>query len=338
MRWTSYRSTTDGREHAALLHGDELLALDRPLLAALRDDTPLDGWAEHARARPWERLPAETTPLLAPVPDPPSVRDFMAFENHVVTSHAAFGAEVSPVWYEQPVFHFSNPAAILGPEDEVPMAPGTARWDFELEVAAVVGRTGADVHPDRAEEHVAGYAVLCDWSARDLQATETAVGLGPAKGKDTATSLGPWLVTPDELEPYRKGRGYDLRMSASVNGLPYSSGTWADLSWSFAEMLSYASRGTRVRPGDIIGSGTVGTGCILELGLTHGEAAFPWLRPGDEVTLEIEQLGAIRSLISRARLSPDPVPCGSSAQAGAAAYRPGATRPTSQPPAQTLRA
>ncbi|MET8694405.1 fumarylacetoacetate hydrolase family protein [Streptomyces bauhiniae] len=297
MRWTSYRSTTDGREHAALLHDAELLALDRTLLAALRDDTPLDGWAERARARPWERLPAETTPLLAPVPDPPSVRDFMAFENHVVTSHAAFGVEVSPVWYEQPVFYFSNPAAILGPEDEVPMAPGTARWDFELEVAAVVGRTGADVHPDRAEEHVAGYVVLCDWSARDLQATETAVGLGPAKGKDTATSLGPWLVTPDELEPHRKGRGYDLRMSASVNGLPYSDGTWADLSWSFAEMLSYASRGTRVRPGDIIGSGTVGTGCLLELGLTHGEAAFPWLRPGDEVTLEIEQLGAIRSLI-----------------------------------------
>ncbi|MFF8567324.1 fumarylacetoacetate hydrolase family protein [Streptomyces albidoflavus] len=110
---------------------------------------------------------------------------------------------------------------------------------------------------------------------------------------------------PDELEPHRKGHGYDLRMTASVNGLSYSSGTWADLSWSFAEMLSYASRGTRVRPGDIIGSGTVGTGCILELALPHGEAAFLWLRPGDEVTLEIEQLSAIRS---RIKSSPAPVP------------------------------
>ncbi|MGW4456688.1 fumarylacetoacetate hydrolase family protein [Streptomyces albidoflavus] len=144
--------------------------------------------------------------------------------------------------------HFSNPAAIPGPEDEVSMAPGTSRGDFELEVAAVVGRTGADAHHDRAEGHVAGYVVLCDWSARDLQATETAVGLGPAKAKGTAASLGPWLVTPDELEPRRKGRGYNLRMTASVNGPPYSGGTWADLSWPCAEMPSYASRGTRVRP------------------------------------------------------------------------------------------
>ncbi|MFI5622859.1 fumarylacetoacetate hydrolase family protein [Nocardioides sp. NPDC051685] len=307
MRWTNYLSRTDQAVHSALLVEGELLALDRPLIDLLNSDVPLHGWADRAMARPWERCAAEDADLLAPIPRPPSVRDFMAFENHVVTSYAALDTEVSPVWYDQPVFYFTNPAAILGPRDMVPMAPGTARFDYELEVAAVIGRSGADLHPETAEDHIAGYVIFCDWSARDLQTTEMEVGLGPAKGKDTATSLGAYLVTPDELEPFRKGRGFDLRMNVAVNGRVYSSGNWSDLYWSFGEMLAYASRGTHLRPGDIIGSGTVGTGCILELSLTHGEAAYPWLRPDDEVLIEIEQLGAIRTKITTSSAAPIPL-------------------------------
>jgi 2-keto-4-pentenoate hydratase/2-oxohepta-3-ene-1,7-dioic acid hydratase in catechol pathway len=304
MRWSNYLSRRDDKEHAALLLDGELWALDRPLLELLRSGDPLDAWAHRATARPWERCPAEDAQLLAPIPSPPSVRDFMAFESHVVTSATALGAEISPIWYDQPVFYFTNPAAILGPRQEVPMAPGTARYDYEVEVAAVIGQAGTDLDPDTAEDHIAGYVVLCDWSARDLQAAEMAVGLGPAKGKDTATSLGPYLVTPDELEPVRMGHGFDLRMSASVNGRDYSAGNWSDLHWSFGEMLAYASRGTELRPGDILGSGTVGTGCILELSLVHGAEAYPWLQPDDEVHVAIEHLGAISTRITPSSAAP----------------------------------
>jgi 2-keto-4-pentenoate hydratase/2-oxohepta-3-ene-1,7-dioic acid hydratase in catechol pathway len=216
----------------------------------------------------------------------------MAFEEHLVTSAAATGTSVPPVWYDQPVFYFSNPAAIKGPYDDVPMAPGTAQYDYELEVAAVIGRPGSDLTPADAESHIAGYVLFCDWSARDLQLKEMTIGLGPAKGKDTATSLGPFLVTPDELEARRSGNGYDIPMTASVNGTTYSQGNWRDLFWSFGQMLAYASRGTELRTGDVIGSGTVGTGCILELSQVHGSDHYPWLKPGDRVELDIGPLGS----------------------------------------------
>lgn len=307
MRWASYRSGTDGHEHAALLVGEELHALPQTLLTLLGSGAPLAEHAERVLDDPWEVVPLAGARLLAPVPEPPSVRDFMAFEAHVVTSYAALGAAVAPVWYDQPVFYFSNPAAVLGPTDPVPLAPGTEEYDFELEVAAVVGTAGADLDPAQAEDHVAGYVLLCDWSARDLQATEMAVQLGPVKGKDTATSLGPFLVTPDELEHLRSGRGYDVEMTATVNGRACSAGSWADLHWSFGQMLAYASRGTRLRPGDVIGSGTVGTGCLLELGRVHGQDAFPWLREGDEVVLDMGPLGSIATRIVPASRPPVPL-------------------------------
>ena len=171
------------------------------------------------------------------------------------------------------------------------------RFDYELEVAAVIGAPGRDLHPETAEECVAGYVVLCDWSARDVQEQEMKGHLGPAKGKDTATSLSPWLVTPDELAPYRGGNAYSLAMTAHVNDRLYSQGTFAAIHWSFGQLLAYASRGTELRPGDVVGSGTVGTGCILELSRVHGEAAYPWLVPGDRVRLEVEQLGAVDARI-----------------------------------------
>jgi 2-keto-4-pentenoate hydratase/2-oxohepta-3-ene-1,7-dioic acid hydratase in catechol pathway len=186
---------------------------------------------------------------------------------------------------------------VIGPGEDVPVPPGCGELDFELEVAAVVGRAGANLDPREAEGHLAGFCVMNDWSARDIQRREMRLSMGPVKGKDFATTLGPVLVTPDELEPFRSGRAYDLAMRAWVNGRPYSHATLADIYWSFGEMLAYASRGTAVVPGDVIGSGTCGTGCILELSLEHGEEAFPWLVPGDEVVLEVEHLGRISNRV-----------------------------------------
>jgi 2-keto-4-pentenoate hydratase/2-oxohepta-3-ene-1,7-dioic acid hydratase in catechol pathway len=221
----------------------------------------------------------------------------MAFEEHVVTSHRALGREVNPEWYRRPAFYFTNPAAVQGPYDDVAVPPGSARLDYELEVGVVIGREGADLTASQAAEHVAGYLLFCDWSARDLQAAEMTLNLGPAKGKDFATSLGPWLVTPDELADVAGGRAFDLVLRASVNGVEWSRGNLDSLHWSFGEMIAYASRGTRVRPGDVIGSGTVGTSCILELSAVHGSQRYPWLRPGDRVRLEADRLGAIDAVV-----------------------------------------
>ena len=198
------------------------------------------------------------------------------------------------------MFYFTNPSAVCGPHDDVAISPGSSQFDYELEIAAVVGRPGSNLSPGQADSHIAGYTVMCDWSARDLQMREMRQLLGPAKGKDSATSLGPALLTADELEPRRRGRAYDLEMTASVNGVPYSRGNLADLHWSFGQMLAYASRGTRVQVGDVLGSGTVGSGCILELSGLHGTEQYPWLGPGDEVRLEVEQLGAIVARITEA--------------------------------------
>ena len=304
MRWTTYVSPTDGQQHSALFSDGSLYGLrtaDR-LIDLLGDDgEQLARAGEQTLADPLDVVPEADAELLAPIPVPASVRDFYAFEAHVRTYREANGKEMDPDWYELPVFYFQNPAAIRSARDDVPMPPGSVKYDFELEFAAVIGRPGANLAPDEAEQHIAGYLLFCDWSARDLQAREVLHTLGPVKAKDTATSLGPWLITPDELESRRSGKAFHLEMSASVNGRPYSSGNAADLYWSFGQMISYASRGTRVQTGDVIASGTVGTGCILELSTVHSEEEYPWLEPGDEVRLEADLLGAIT-----ARITPPP--------------------------------
>jgi fumarylacetoacetate (FAA) hydrolase len=213
--------------------------------------------------------------LRPPVLRPPSVRDFYAFEQHVRTARESRGFEVPPEWYEQPVFYFSNPAAIYGPEDEIPYPHGTEELDYELEVAAIVGGQGA----------IAGFTVMNDWSARDLQRREMKVGLGPAKGKDFATSLGPIVVTPDELD------GSEAVMTARVNGEERSRGNLADMYFSWERIAAQAALNTRLVVGDVLGSGTVGTGCILELG--DGR----WLQPGDVVELEVEGIGTLRNTV-----------------------------------------
>jgi 2-keto-4-pentenoate hydratase/2-oxohepta-3-ene-1,7-dioic acid hydratase in catechol pathway len=252
-------------------------------------------------AREHAEYPLAEVKLRPPVLRPPAIRDFMAFEEHVVTASAAIGLTVDPLWYRQPVFYFTNPAAVIGPHADVAISPGSSAFDYELEVAAVIGRAGADLTPTQAVDHIAGFVLFCDWSARDLQGAEMALNLGPAKGKDGANGFGPWLLTTDELAERAAGHGYDVAMSASVNGEAYSRGNLSDLYWSFGEMIAYASRGTRVRPGDVIGSGTVGTGCILELGRVHGAERYPYLKAGDRVHLEAELLGAIDAAVLPAR-------------------------------------
>src|SRR5690242_17025084 len=202
------------------------------------------------KARRHAEYPLAEVDLRPPVLHPPSVRDFYAFEQHVKTARASRGLEVPPEWYEIPVFYFSNPAAIYGPEDEIPYPPDTKELDYELEVAAVVGADGK----------LGGYTIMNDWSARDLQRAEMRVGLGPAKGKDFATSLGPVLVTPDEFD------GSEGEMIARVNGEERSRGNLSAMFHSWATLLAQAGRNTILAPGDVIGSGTVGTGCILEHG------------------------------------------------------------------------
>jgi 2-keto-4-pentenoate hydratase/2-oxohepta-3-ene-1,7-dioic acid hydratase in catechol pathway len=301
MRWVTYVSTRDGLKHPGLLQGDEVFgyAGADQLIDLLGDQGQrLKTAAQEALDRPLEVLPLSEVKLCSPVPVPPSIRDFMSFEEHVVTSMAATGFAVDPTWYEFPVFYFTNPAAVKGPQDTVAIAPGSSEFDFELEIAAVIDRDCSDVSPEEAEDYIAGYTILNDWSARDLQSREMRQSLGPAKGKDSSTSVGPFLVTPDELEDRRSGKGFDLEMSAWVNGELYSQGNWKTIYWSFAQMVSYASRGTRLVRGDLIGSGTVGTGCILELSRVHGIEKYPWLKAGDDVRLEIDRLGAIETRVT----------------------------------------
>jgi 2-keto-4-pentenoate hydratase/2-oxohepta-3-ene-1,7-dioic acid hydratase in catechol pathway len=300
MRFATYVSPRDGADHVALVADGALHGLPDHRLADLLAPDRLADAAERALRDPVEVLPEGSALLRAPIPVPPSVRDFMAFEQHVVTASTALGREVHPDWYELPVFYFTNPAAVIGPADDVPVSPGSSAFDYELEIGIVVGTPGRDLDPATAESHVAGYTIFCDWSARDLQAREMALGLGPAKGKDGATSLGPYLVTPEELPGRGGANAPDLGMRALVNGELWSSGRLSDLYWSVGQLLAYASRGTELRAGDVLGTGTVGTGCILELSAVHGAAARPYLRPGDRVRLEVDVLGAIEARIAAA--------------------------------------
>jgi fumarylacetoacetate (FAA) hydrolase len=200
------------------------------------------------------------------------------------------GGTVPEAWYRLPIFYFSNVSEIRGPNEPVWRPAASKELDYELEVAALIDVAAHDLPDDRAESAIGGYMVFNDWSARDLQRDETIVRLGPAKGKDFAASIGPWLVTPDELADARSGKGYVLEMTATVNGTELSRGSWADAQFSFGEMISRASADVRLRPGDLIGSGTVGTGCLLEVG---DQTLKRYLEPGDVVSLSVERLGTL---------------------------------------------
>ena len=227
-----------------------------------------------------------------PILRPPSLRDFYAFEQHVATMWKRRGGEVPEAWYRLPIFYFSNVSEIRGPGDPVNAPRGSQELDYEVEVAALIDTPVRDVDAVTGDEAIGGYMILNDWSARDLQREETTVRLGPAKGKDFATSIGPWLVTPDELADARNGTAYDLAMTATVNGQETTRGTWSTAQFSFGQMIERASADVRLRPGDLIGSGTVGTGCLLEI---RDATLGRYLEPGDEVSVSIERLGTLTS-------------------------------------------
>ena len=214
-----------------------------------------------------------------------SLRDFIAFEQHIKTVLGQRGAEIPPVWYQMPVYYKGNYRTLLGHDQQLTWPRYSKRMDYELELACIVGKPGLDIPEHEADGYIGGYAVMNDWSARDTQFEEMAVGLGPAKGKDFATSVGPWVVSPEEFNPE------DARMTARINGEIWSDGNIGQIHWSFPRMIAHVSMEETLYPGDVLGSGTVGGGCGLELDR--------WLQPGDVVELEIQGIGVLRNRVVR---------------------------------------
>jgi len=274
MRLVTFRDPS-GAERVGRLNGDRVVELRAPtMLAWLHGDGHQEAGRDHA---------FDAVALRAPVPEPPSVRDFYAYEEHVATGWRLRGGEVPPAWYDAPAFYFSNPASIHAPGEAVRRPAATQRLDFELEIAAVLDHAG----------QIAGFTLFNDWSARDVQRAEMTVGLGPAKGKDFAITLGPWLVTPDEL-PYEDGR-LQLDATVTVNAAELSRTPAGAAHWSWPQIVAHAARDTRLRAGDVLGSGTLGRGCLLELGPLPGTDRY--LEPGDVVVLAADGLGRLETPI-----------------------------------------
>ena len=286
-------------------HGDERIGVVADgAVAPLPDGTEMrtllaDPVArDAAAARAGDPVALSEVALKAPL-IPTTMRDFVCFEAHVegMVLNEGPGATVPADWYEAPTFYFTSTTAIFGPDDEIEVPPGCELLDLELEIGVVIGREGRDIPVEQAAAHIAGFTIYNDFSARDLGAREKRMGLGWAKAKDFANALGPWIVTADEWEPYRRGDRYDMQLVASRNGVPLGSDTLASIGWSFAEMVTYASRGAWLRTGDVLGSGTCGFGCLGELWGRNGALEPRPLAPGDEVTLRVEGIGELTNRI-----------------------------------------
>ncbi len=285
------------------MDGEARTAIVSPDGASVRVMAPEVGVLDLLTASEPERLGAGVPEralgevrLRAPLA-PPSIRDFSVFEQHIEGIMLGLGNPVPEHWYRSPFCYFSNPGAVTGPDDEIAVPPGCHDLDLELEVAVVISRAGRNLTPEEAGDHIAGYTIFNDWSARDLQFEEMALGLGICKGKDFSNTLGPWIVTPDELEPFRSGDRLDLDLRARVNDHELGNDTLANMAWSFEELVSYASRGTWIRPGDVLGSGTSGSGCLLELRGRHGADRYPWLTAGDTVSLSVAGIGTLTNTV-----------------------------------------
>jgi len=283
-------STLRASSQPALVMDDRIYTLPYPDMQAV-----IAAGAEKAASRASkEALSFDEITFHSPI-HPATLRDAYAFETHVKTANRNRGQDVPENWYKFPVFYFSNPNNNYGHEDVIPYPSYTDALDFELEIAAVIGKPGRDIRPEDALNHIFGYTVFNDWSARDLQVQEMKVNFGPVKSKDFACSFGPVIVTPDGLADKAVGRPgvYDLEMMARVNGVELSRGNFNDIFWTFGDIIARASQSVTLNAGDVIGSGTVGTGCLYELTKNQG----PWLKHGDIVELEIERIGILRNTI-----------------------------------------
>ncbi len=283
-------STLRHTSQPAILVGDRFHTLPYPdMLAVIAD-----GAEKAAGKAAKESLSVDEVQFLSPL-KPTTLRDGYAFEQHVKTANKNRGREVPEEWYQFPVFYFTNPNTAFGHDDTIPYPPYTNAMDYELEIAAIIGKGGMNIKPEDAPKHIFGYTIFNDWSARDVQRKEMVVGLGPAKGKDFASAFGPIIITHEALADKATGRPgvYDLEMTARVNGRELSRGNFKDMHWSFGEIIARASDSTMLYPGDVIGSGTVGTGCLLELTKFQG----PWLNHGDVVELEVERIGVLRNVV-----------------------------------------
>ncbi|OBA72655.1 2-hydroxyhepta-2,4-diene-1,7-dioate isomerase [Mycobacterium sp. 1554424.7] len=320
MKWLTFRA--DDGERAGVLSGDIIHAMPPGVTLLELIGRGADGLlqaGEDALRSPSQRVRIDEVTLLAPIPRPPSIRDSLCFLDHMRNCQAAMGGGrvLADTWYRIPAFYFACPTTVLGPYEDAPTAPGSAWQDFELEIAAVIGVSGKDLTVEQAERAIVGYTIFNDWSARDLQQREGQLAIGQGKGKDSGVTLGPYLVTPDELEPHRREGKLDLQVTALVNDSVIGSGSTAQMDWTFGEVISYVSRGVPLTPGDVIGSGTVPTCTLVEHLNPAAPESFPgWLHDGDVVTLRVEGLGETRQTVRAsgpphrlaARRNPDAAP------------------------------
>lgn len=294
------RYLDNGFAHTGIIFHDRVL-LDLPtnlsvlevlnLPRAERDK--LEGAAGRFLKRPIEQVH-----FLPPV-EPRAIRDFVVFEKHIAGMKKSEGGDgkIPSQWFDIPVFIFGNPWSLIGATDDMPMPPLTQKLDFELEIGMIVKKPARDVSAAEAGDYIAGYSIFNDWSARDIQGHEMKVGLGPSKGKDFANTLGPWITTPDELEQFREGDRLALDMSVSINGVEHGRDNSRNMSWSFEELLSHASRGAMVGPGDVLATGTAGGGALSEAWSRSGKLEPRPLQPGDVIEMTIQGLGTIRNKV-----------------------------------------
>jgi fumarylacetoacetate (FAA) hydrolase len=292
MRFATISTLRASTTQPALVIEDRVHTLPFPDMYAVMEV----GAEKAAKRASKDSLSIDEVKFLSPL-HPKTLRDAYAFETHVKTANRNRGQDVPENWYKFPVFYFSNPNNDFGHDDEIPYPSYTSAMDYELEIAVVIGKAGINLTPEEAPNHIFGFTIFNDWSARDLQVQEMRVNFGPVKSKDFAASYGPVIVTPDSLADKATGRPgvYDLFMTAKVNGKELSRGNFNDIYWSFGDILARASQSVMLHPGEVIGSGTVGTGCLYELTKNQG----PWLNEGDVVELEVERIGILRNTVGR---------------------------------------
>lgn len=311
MKLSTYKLLNSNKELIGILKNNSLINLNKYFgEISLIDLMKTDNWKSEILSKINEDNvvihPLNAVTLLAPIPKPNSLRDAYAFRQHVETSRKNRGLEMIKEFDEFPVFYFSNHSAIYGPHDDILCMPSHfEKLDFELEIAIVIGKEGRNISAKNAKDYIAGFMIMNDISARGLQMREMKLNLGPAKGKDFASALGPYLITPDEISDrlinHEHGSLYDLKMSCYLNNQLVSEGNFKDINWTFEQIIERASYGATLYPGDVIGSGTVGTGCLLELNGT-GKLKDPnykevWLKEGDIIEMRIDGLGEISNKI-----------------------------------------